>query len=938
MSATGSPNPYPGLRPFEYEDRDHFFGRGEQVETLYAKLKQTRFVAVVGASGSGKSSVVRAGLLPRLETEGEWRWIVMRPQSRPIHELTLAINGAKADDTGKKMETHAGSKLDGDEGHGDGIEKIRQMRTNALLRSSSSGLALAARELRLPPGCKLLVIVDQFEELFRFHDEAAGHRDEAAAFVKLLLGATAADFVPVHVMLTMRLDFLGDCTRYSQLPEAINDGQFLVPRLSRPQRRQAIEEPAKRAGRPMATGLVQQIVNEVGDDPDHLPVMQHALMRTWEEAGSEKTIDLQAFEDTGGMAHALSNHANAVFAELGSGDGDAERNGGPNRFQLAAMRLFKATTDQDMGGRPIRKTETLSTIAAMAGVSHEEMGAVVELFRMPGTNFLMPPLGTPLEPGTVIDISHEALIRKWDKLSGSEGGDGWLAEEQHDRRTYRRLLDGAQRHAADQTSYLSAAQTAEGLAWWNPKLHGEAWAAHYREPADDSWAAPFGGPFSAVKKTLDDSDRHYKELQRKERFARNAKVWISLMLIALFIIGGIGYYAWQERTKAIEARHAAETMADVIQGKYESLESQQEEVRNERAALQDQLAALKAQEEQSRAAAAQLQAKSKARMATLEQTIETLEAKFATATGDAAAVRAERLALQERLASLREELAKDTSAELQAKVDSLESIILTLRAELQQAQGTAAAATPSDSERKSGETFEDCTDCPVMVVIPAGTFLMGSETGQEWDSDERPQHKVTIARPFALGKFEVTFDEYDSFALATKRELPGDQDWGRGNRPVINVSWKDAQAYVTWLSEKTGEAYRLPSEAEWEYAARAGTPTSFSFGQEITPQQANYGKNVEKTTPVDSYLPNDFGLHDMHGNVYEWVEDCWNKNYMGAPKDGSAWEKGECDTRVLRGGSLFSGSKEIRSAHRNKKFAVSDRKSYGFRVARVLDR
>jgi WD40 repeat protein len=203
------------------------------------------------------------------------------------------------------------------------------------------------------------------------------------------------------------------------------------------------------------------------------------------------------------------------------------------------------------------------------------------------------------------------------------------------------------------------------------------------------------------------------------------------------------------------------------------------------------------------------------------------------------------------------------------------------------------------------KTFRDLPDAPEMVVIPPGRFLLGSPEDEEGrDDDEGPQHEVTIGYAFAVGKFPVTFDEWDACVAdgGCNGYRPDDQGWGRGNRPVINVSWNDAQAYVAWLSQKTGHAYRLLSEAEWEYAARAGTTTRFSFGNTITAAQASHNHDdkctceacvevllPEKTAPVGSFPPNAFGLHDMHGSVWEWVEDPWHAHYAGAPADGSAW-------------------------------------------------
>jgi formylglycine-generating enzyme required for sulfatase activity len=240
----------------------------------------------------------------------------------------------------------------------------------------------------------------------------------------------------------------------------------------------------------------------------------------------------------------------------------------------------------------------------------------------------------------------------------------------------------------------------------------------------------------------------------------------------------------------------------------------------------------------------------------------------------------------------------------------------------------------------------DAPWCPEMVVIPPGTFMMGSSQGerewflkhydQEFVESEKPQHGVKIEAPFAAGRYPVTFEEYDRCAAVTGRQRP--DDWGRGRRPVINVSWDNAQAYVEWLSMETAQRYRLLSEAEWEYACRAGTTTRYSWGDHLpTPKQANFGMNVGKTSEVGSYPPNPWGLYDMHGNVWEWCEDCWNKSYQGAPRDGSARTSGDCRRRVLRGGSWVNGPEGLRSASRFGDFTgYRGYYGFGFRVARTL--
>ncbi|MGH6925211.1 MAG: SUMF1/EgtB/PvdO family nonheme iron enzyme [Propylenella sp.] len=260
---------------------------------------------------------------------------------------------------------------------------------------------------------------------------------------------------------------------------------------------------------------------------------------------------------------------------------------------------------------------------------------------------------------------------------------------------------------------------------------------------------------------------------------------------------------------------------------------------------------------------------------------------------------------------------------------------------------------------KPGDTFRDCDQCPEMVVIPAGSFTMGSPVSEEGRNDnEGPQHEVTIAAPFAVGKFEVTFDEWDACIAAGgcgdgSDRTAFDMGWGRGNRPVIMVTWHEVNSYLVWLARDIDEEYRLLSEGEWEYAARAGTTTRYYFGDR-EPELCLYANAAdssasfdwrnktcsvgvsEGTAAIGRYRPNAFGLYDMHGNVSEWVEDCWNENYRGAPADGSAWTSGDCVRRVLRGGHWSNHPFHTRAASRDHAPRGLRAYNYGFRVARTL--
>ena len=244
---------------------------------------------------------------------------------------------------------------------------------------------------------------------------------------------------------------------------------------------------------------------------------------------------------------------------------------------------------------------------------------------------------------------------------------------------------------------------------------------------------------------------------------------------------------------------------------------------------------------------------------------------------------------------------------------------------------------------KPGSDFKECANgCPMMIVIPAGKFIMGSpESEPDRNASEGPPHEVMIAKPFAVSKFEVTFEEWDACAAAAACPRVPDH-WGRAEMPVINVSWVDAKQYVGWLSQLTGKEYRLPTEAEWEYAARAGANTRYSWGDDPGVSNANCDGcgsqwDLRQTAPVGSFKPNGLGLYDMHGNVWEWVEDSWHENYDVAPTDGSAWLRdGDPNYRVVRGGSWRNESQHARAAIRVKRNASVRFDTLGFRVARTM--
>ena len=443
-----SRNPYPGLRPFRPDESHLFFGRESQVDAMVDGLAAARFLAVVGSSGCGKSSLVNCGLRPALQrglmvsAGSAWRIASFRPGLDPIGELAdaLAAPGLLFD---APLEPSAAGT----------VEVRRADLVGATLRLSKRGLIDLVQQARLPPASQLLLVVDQFEELFRYRAlaQAEQRAPDAVALVKLLLEAIAQTEVPIYVVLTMRSDFLGDCTQFAGLAEAINAGQYLVPRLSRDERRAAIAGPAQGAGASISPTLLTRLVNDVGDNPDQLSILQHALNRTWAAwtaaATPDQPLALPHYEAIGTMAHALDLHAERALAELGAG-----------AQQALAERVFKALTDRATDPRGVRRPTRLDLLCEITEATPAELAAVLAVFRKPSRSFLMPPADETLTADSVVDISHESLMRIWERLKR------WTDEEAQSAQRYRRLAETAALHAQGQPVARPRPATGAGLA------------------------------------------------------------------------------------------------------------------------------------------------------------------------------------------------------------------------------------------------------------------------------------------------------------------------------------------------------------------------------------------------------------------------------------------------------------------------------------------
>src|SRR4030095_10239043 len=465
-------NPFPGLRPFELHESYLFFGRDGQSEQVITKLARNRFLAVVGTSGSGKSSLVRAGLLPSLLTGfmnsagSSWRMAIMRPGNNPIGNLARSLNDREVFGS-EHSENRA----------------IQIPMTEAALRRDSLGLVDVVTQNVIPATDNLLVLADQFEEIFRYGLTAKDQRyeNEAAAFVKLLLEASQQRRVNVFVVLTMRSDYLGDCSQFQDLPEAINDGQDLIPRLTRDQRREAIEGPIAVAGGKITSRLVNRLLNDVGDNPDQLPILQHALMRAWDACANKQdghqrshqgdAIDLCCYEAIGRMSAGPSLHADEAYSELPDG---------PNTW--IAEKLFKCLTEKGTDNREIRRPVTLRDACAVVDASEKEVIEVIGVFRKSGRSFLMPPADAKLDGESLIDISHESLIRNWKRLRD------WVDEEARSARIYRRLAETAELHRKGEAGLWGDLDLQLALDWQEENRPNQYWARQYDPGFETSMA------------------------------------------------------------------------------------------------------------------------------------------------------------------------------------------------------------------------------------------------------------------------------------------------------------------------------------------------------------------------------------------------------------------------------------------------------------------
>lgn len=511
--STGVKNPYVGLRPFEEKESILFFGRNEQVLDLMQCLHLHHFIAVVGSSGCGKSSLLRAGMIPSLKAGymvndcDQWQILVMKPGKSPLYNLAACI----LEHTGNTNDATAITEF---------VKKIKEEGADAVLEQLEP---FRRKESKT----NFLLLIDQFEELFRFDSEYTDNRtkdnikeesarkDEAIDFVNIFLEIAQQQAIPCYVVITMRSDFIGDCALFYGLPEAMNRSQYLVPRLTRQQLKMVIEGPAKLFGGSFNPALTSHLVNELRNIKDELPVLQHALMRTWEfkmKTGSAVEIDFPDYEHIGGLEKALSAHADEALQELDKKDQDIIK------------KTFQALTAIDENGRKIRRPVLLSQLSDLTGATPEHLLNLLDLFIKDGRSFLVIS-NTSHGSDKIIDISHESLIRQWTTLSG------WVDEEGEMAAGFVKLSKAAAANQAGEKDLLTGSELNRAIIWYDRFRPSEKGVKRY--------AANPVQAFAYLKESEKDHSR---------RITRN-KIRVAGAICLVLAISLIVYYAVQNNNK-----------------------------------------------------------------------------------------------------------------------------------------------------------------------------------------------------------------------------------------------------------------------------------------------------------------------------------------------------------------------------------------------------
>ena len=532
-------NPYIGLRPFKENDNHLFFGRDKQIKNIIINLKNTGFTAIIGSSGSGKSSLIRSGLIPALKKgirkgQGEgWKIGIFKPGYDPIGSLaksliSLGITNYNSKDT----------KINNSKEH-----------TSSILRSHENGISNVLNDFTKENSENILIIIDQFEEIFRGHINEKGYPADSrdfSLFVNLILNTLSNK--RVYIVLSMRSDFLADCTRFFGLPEALNKGQYLIPRMTKDEVNEVITKPLRLINATISETLVERILNQIENRQTQLPILQHTLMRIvdfWKnKSNSQGSIDIEHYNAVGGLEKALSNHADEAYLELKT---EEDKN--------IIKSIFKSITDTSSNSDGIRRPCSLVKLSQQINVSEAKIKEVIKGFRSSERSFIFPSLTQEINGEDMIDISHESLMREWERLKN------WLTEELDSSKIYLNLCSLATLYQEGRGSLLINPELAIVLKWKEKQRPTEAWGSRY----DTSF--PRAINFLEDSKIKFDAELLRKSLGQKRKSKRNKRLLIFFSVLSILLLG-LTFFANQETERAtknekiaIEAKEDADKSA-----------------------------------------------------------------------------------------------------------------------------------------------------------------------------------------------------------------------------------------------------------------------------------------------------------------------------------------------------------------------------------------
>ena len=785
-------NPFVGLRPFESSENLLFFGREEQTGALLKRLHTTGFVAVVGSSGSGKSSLVRAGLIPKLEAgflvadRDRWHIAIMKPGDAPLANLAQALRTLQPTTNGPPDASDLRQAID--------LSGVRAVRDEVapLLEHTNANL---------------LLVVDQFEEIFRFRGlrDAGIHQDKAADFVSIMLDLPERRDLPIYVVMTMRSDFLGDCDIFHGLPEALNRSQYLVPRLTRRQLRAAIEGPIHLYGGSITRTLVDRFLNDAGRGHDQLPVIQHALNRTWarwhhegERIGSLNAVQYEAI---GTLDHALDWHAEKAYAELG-GEGEE-----PSRKQKICEILFKALTDKGSGGWGIRRPTRLGNLCMLAEASEEEVIEVIDVFRKPSRSFLMPPAEQPLEAETVIDISHESLMRVWARLKK------WVDDEALSGRIYSSLAERVDLYEQGYESLLAASQLQRALDWQKEQQPNAAWAARYH--------AGFEEAMAFLEASVAEQEREIRQKEEQQRRElRRSRILAAVFFGAFLIAFAAGIISYVLRGQAVTAKNAAE-------------EARQDAEDSAHAARQQRLVAVSAQQA---AEEAQQAAEENARVARQQRLLAVLARQDAIEN----AIEADR---QRRIADDSAKSAVDARRLTQETLKQVRSLLASVDSARQQTIGIGLASTARRQEANG--QYE------LGALLARQAFFFDQESGKVFPNEVYDALRQTLE---ALNTPNPPSQELTSPGNAAVRAVAYSPDNVR-----MASGDENGNIYLWSVDASPGTGLRLSGVGRIERMA---------FGPDGAVLAAvERGQPLQLWRGIDTGVPVETPLRDYQGNV-----------------------------------------------------------------------